>query len=167
MEFADYVNMGLELVKESESNEFQLWDLAADFKRVFNPTRGRPANDDDNPTFADLAGAWQVATNTVSEWASLGEYYPVKSRMYDDLSKSHYKLAKRYAGKDQGLAHTQLQAAVNNHLTTVASFRRFLDGIYWEGKLLPEQLPPLVASLLPEGKAFVWVVVSEYKDGEE
>jgi hypothetical protein len=167
MEFADYVNMGLELVKESESNEFQLWDLAADFKHTFNPTRGRPANDDDNPTFADLAGAWQVATNTVSEWASLGEYYPEKSRTYDDLSKSHYKLAKRYAGKDQGLAHVQLQAAVNNHLTTVASFRRFLDGIYWEGKVSVFDLPTESRGCIPIGITEVWIVVSEYKDGEE
>jgi hypothetical protein len=167
MEFIDYVNMGLELVKESETNEFQLWDLAADFKRVFNPTRGRPATDDDSPTFADLAGAWQVATNTVSEWASLGEYYPEKSRTYDDLSKSHYKLAKRYAGKDQELAHIQLQTAVNNHLTTVASFRRFLEGIYWEGRMRRDWLSTEAQACVPDGQMWVWVVVSEYKDGEE
>jgi len=167
MEFVDFVNTGIELVKDIEGNTWELCRLAYEFKVEFDCKQGRPSKDEEEkPTFADLAGEWQVKTSTVSDWAAMGEYWG-NVRPSEDLSYTHYRMAKRKAGKDKEKALAYVQHAEDNYLYKPQQFRRFLEGIYWEGELTISDIPAHIVGILPRQCDRVWAVFSKVKDGED
>jgi len=158
MEFSDYVEQGHALMDTRNANSWALGDLALDFEVKI----GRPA-DPDAPTLSDLAAAWDVETQRVSEWRLVSAFYPVNLRMNGDLSWSHHNLARRASGGDLEEALELLRIAAVMHLG-VAAFRRYCAGLYFEGPVEVDALPIELQMLVPDGAAQVWVTFGKMKD---
>jgi hypothetical protein len=159
-DFEDYVALGVKLVENRNSNAWQLGDLAVDFMKNFAVKPGRPA-DPNIPTLSDLAGAWDVEIQRVSEWRSVSAFYNPNLRM-NEVSWSHHNMARR-ASEDVEEALELLEMAVNLHFS-VAEFRRYLNGTLYEGDLWVEQLPEHLRMYAPEGTQKVWIVLKKYHE---
>jgi hypothetical protein len=157
-EFGDFVAEGRILVEQNEANQWALGDLAC----AFEISVGRPSKDDeDTPTLGDLANGWGLATSTVSEYRTLAAFYPKNLRLYE-LSWSHYKLARKASNGDVEEALALLEEA-ERQAFTIAAFRRFLEGIYYEGELYQEEVPDRLRAFVP-GQARLWVTVKRREE---
>ena len=153
-EFGDFVEEGLELVKGRDKNAWALGDLAEDFE----VTMGRH-NNPDTPKLADLANAWDVDTPRVSEWRNVAKFYPPKVRTYE-LSWSHYNLARRASDNDLENAIELLDHALMGAMG-VRAFRRYLDGIYYEGSVKVTDLPTGLQVMVPSNVKMVWLTIKK------
>lgn len=156
-DFIDYVDQGRALLDTRNANSWALGDLAVDFEVKV----GRPS-DEDAPTLADLASAWDVETPRVSEWRSVAAFFPGNLRM-NELSWSHHNLARRASGGDLEEALELLSVAQAQHMG-VAAFRRYCAGLYFEGPVAVEDLPRALRLLVPDGDGEVWLTFGRMKD---
>ena len=157
-EFADFVAAGVMLMQTRERNTWQLGDLAVDFEvKVGRPT------DPDAPTLGDLAAAWNVEVQRVSEWRLVSAFYPANLRLNGDLTWSHHNMARRASRGDleQALELLRIAAVMN---MGVAAFRRYCAGLYFEGPVEVDALPIELQMLVPDGAAQVWVTFGKMKD---
>lgn len=159
-EFIDYVEAGRALVSTVEANYWKLGDLAAEFE----VTAGRPQEGDEAPTLGDLANGWGVARASVSEWRSNARFYPPRFRTFDDLSYSHYTLARR-AGDDIEDA-LELLTIASAQAFSISGFKRFLSGVLAEGPARVDELPPRWQALVPTGVRRVWLRVETAREEE-
>lgn len=155
-EFSDFVEAGLPLLKERDHHAWELGDLAAEFVVKL----GRPS-DPDAPTLGDLASAWDVALSTVSEWRRVAIFYPENVRTYE-LSWSHHKLARSASEGELGIALAYLAHAKAQYMG-IAAFRRYLEGVLWEGELYQAEVPERLRGLIPHDVQ-LWVTVRRYED---
>lgn len=163
MEFGDYVALGTELVKDRDNNAWQLGDLARDFMQNFEVKQGRPV-DQNAPTLSDLAGAWDVEIQRVSEWHKVAAFYPDNNLRMSGVSWSHHNMARR-ASDDVEEALELLRIAQEQHFS-VAAFRRYLNGILYEGEADPRELPARLYQFLPDGTRTVWLVIKKTGEAE-
>jgi hypothetical protein len=159
LEFSDFVAAGLPLIKARDSHSWALGDLAVDFDIKL----GRP-DDPDAPTLGDLAREWNVSSQRVSEWRNVSAFYPTDARTFDTTWEI-YNMARRASNNSLDNALELLDKAVSQAMT-VASFRRYLKGIYFEGPIPTDQLPLRLHGLVPSGVTEVWAVF-KHKDGDE
>lgn len=154
-EFSDFVEQGVELLKERDTQAWKLGDLVVDFEI----TVGRPT-DPDAPTLGDLANAWDVATPRMSEWRNTSKFYSSDVRTFN-LSWSHYNMARKAADGDVENAIDLLDTAERLHLG-VRAFKRYIDGIYFEG-VWEGELPKWLQGIVPVNGQ-VWVVFKRNED---
>lgn len=156
-EFSDFVEQGVELLKERDTQAWQLGDLVVDFEVCV----GRPT-DPDAPTLGDLANAWDVATPRMSEWRNTSKCYPSDVRTFN-LSWSHYNMARKAADGDMETALDFLCVAERLHLG-VRAFKRHLDGIYFEG-VWEGELPKWLQGIVPSNIE-LWVIFKKADTNE-
>lgn len=159
-EFSDFVTAGLELVKGRDKNAWALGDLCVDFEVKI----GRHSAPD-TPKLADLAHAWDVDAPRVSEWRNVALFFPPNVRTYEDLSWSHYNMARRVSDGDLENAIELLDKADQLRMG-VRAFRRYLDGIYFEGDIPLSELPVGIRVMVPSTIPRVWVIV-KHTSGED
>lgn len=162
MEFDDFVEQGRRLVAERDRNAWALGDLASEFEI----TVGRPVLGEDLPTLRDLADAWEVSPQRVSEWRNCAIYYPEKARQAVDLSWEYFNLARRAAPYDLEEAMDLLERAADLHLT-VSLFRQYIKGTYWAGAVQRILLPAELRLKIPDSQALVWVEMRKYEEGSD
>lgn len=160
VEFGEFVTAGVALMADRDRNSWALGDLA----RQFEIKLGRP-DDPAAPTLSDLAAAWNVSTQRVSEWRHVAAFYPDPVRSSVDCPWEMWNMARRASQGSLSNALELLATARSLHLT-VASFRRYLKGWYFEGRVETHDLPPYLQTLLPGGTRAVWVVMKRYEEGQ-
>lgn len=156
-DFEDFVDAGLVLVHKRDDNAWALGDLAVAFVDAFPVHPGRPV-DPEQPTLSDLAAGWDVEKPRVSEWHSVAAFFAPNVRR-TNISWTHHNMARRASAGDINNAIELLDAVERLHLT-VAAFRRYLGGIYYEGAVDYNRLPEELQAVVPAGKK-LWIVIKE------
>jgi len=159
MDFSDFVQQGIALLSQRDVNSWALGDLAA----LFEVTVGRPSEDDDTPTLGDLAQAWNVSGQRVSEWRNVARFYPTELRTFE-VPWEMYNAARR-ASDDIEDACALLAFAEKHHLG-INAFRRHLKGIRWEGAISKYELPLRLQGMMPDYEKKFWIVIKRFSGDE-
>lgn len=167
-ELMDYVAAVMPLLKERDKNAWTLGDIIVEAVDVLGikVTAGRKKADDDQLTLGELAGMLNQPTPRVSEWLKCSALYPEEHRphnfrAYEDLTWSHFNLARRKSGGELDMALTLLNHAVRLCLN-YNSFKRWLNGEVWEGYLDYDQIPSEVQPFAKPDQP-IWATFA-YKD---